>query len=261
MKNNLLAILLIGVLLTGAVAAEESYVEALQNLKTQVATSEKNIRDDIGSFNAAFQDTFRLVDDEISRLIVANAAMVGIIFAIMFLVYAKTTSRTKRDLQVLLAAHAKHIDTVVSKRLDDFESRIDNKMRARDPSTQSKLGSDFDGIVGALVETDAEFAPKRGRLARADGEMIPIDEAPKQEATEQAVPKEMPKERSIAVATSRAVEKIAEVEEAKLDKDGKVKILKDTTSPLNKVRKRLKRGILRLLGKGAPKEKIQEFKK
>jgi len=256
MSNKLFVLGILLVLLSTAVSAEETYVEALQSLKTQVTESEKGIRSDINSFNAAFKDTFRLVDDEISRLIIANSAMVGIVFAIMFLVYAKTTSRTKRDLQVLLAAHAKHIDMVVSKRLDDFENRMHNSMRARDPATQSKLGGDFDSIVGDLVEKDERFA-KRSKLS-GDVIPIPLDDVA---VVEERKPVAVKQDRSLTVATSKALERISAVEEATVDKDGKVKMLKETTSPLNKMRKRLKRGILRLLGKNKPTEKVQEFKK
>jgi hypothetical protein len=261
MSNKLVVLGILLVLLATCVSAEQSYVEALQSLKTQMSDSEKNIRDDINSFNGAFKDTFRLVDDEVSRLIIANSAMVGIVFAIMFLVYAKTTSRTKRDLQILLAAHAKHIDTVVSKRLDEFENRMVNNLRSRDPATQSKLGSNFDDVVGSLVDTDENFK----RRSKLSGDVVPIlleDDIVEHNTQISEEKKTNGKlERSLAVATSRAVEKISAVEEAKLDKDGKVKVLKDSTSPLNKMRKRLKRGLLRLFGRNKPKEKIQEFKK
>lgn len=261
MSNKLFVLGILLVLLSTVVSAEESYVEALQSLKTQVSESEKNVRADINSFNAAFKDTFRLVDDEISRLIIANSAMVGIVFAIMFLVYAKTTSRTKRDLQVLLAAHAKHIDMVVSKRLDDFENRMHNTMRARDPATQSKLGGDFDSIVGELVQTDERFSKKMSKLS-GDVVPIPLDDAEQGASiVEDKKPILVKHDRSLAVVTSKAVERFSAVEEATIDKDGKVKMLKETTSPLNKMRKRLKRGILRLLGKNKPTEKVQEFKK
>jgi len=261
MSNKLFVFgVLLFLLIPAMVSAEETYIEALQNLKSQVAESEKNVRADVDSFNAAFKDTFRLVDDEISRLIIANSAMVGIVFAIMFLVYAKTTSRTKRDLQVLLAAHAKHIDMVVSKRLDDFENRMHNSMRARDPATQSKLGGDFDSIVGDLVEKDDRFAKK----SKLSGDVIPTpldDIEHGASIIEDKRPIPIKQERSLTVATSKAIERISAVEEATIDKDGKVKMLKETTSPLNKMRKRLKRGILRLLGKNKPTEKVQEFKK
>lgn len=252
MANKLIVLGILSILFISTfVSAEVSYVEALQQLTAQTTASEKNIRADINSFNAAFKDTFRLVDDEISRLIIANSAMVGIVFAIMFLVYAKTTSRTKRDLQVLLAAHANHIDAVVVKRLDEFENKMDSRLRARDPVAQSKLGSDFDSIVGTLVETDVDLV----RKVKLTGDVVPVPLDDVKVATDGQETK------SLAVITSRAIKKISAVEEPKIDSDGKVVMLKESTSPLNRVRKRLKRGLLRLLGKNKPTEKVQEFKK
>ena len=228
------------------VSAADTYVESLQKLNEQVATSEKNIRDDINSFNAAFKDTFTLVDNEISRLILANGAMVGVVFAIMFLVYAKTTSRTKRDLQVLLSAHAKHIDNMISNRLNEFELRMDNKLRARDTNTLSKLGGEFDSMVGSIVESDETMTRRR-----PEKETKTALEEPK-------VAENKPTEKKNGVERISAA--IKTIEPA-VDKDGKVKILKEQTPSSNRFLKRMKRGVRRLLGKDKPKEKIQEFKK
>lgn len=251
----LLVLLFVTAYLSTCVSAEDTYLESLQAIKTQIATSEKNVRDDINSFNAAFKDTFRLVDDEISRLILANGAMVGVVFAIMFLVYAKTTSRTKRDLQVLLAAHAKHIDNVISTRLDEFESKIDAKMRARDTTTLSKLTGDFDSVITGMVDSNADYGRKRSRLE--ESKASEQRDLPEGMQEMDSVPKDT------RMQTMKALAKQASaVEEAMVDsKDGKVKILNQSTSPLNRIKKRLRRGLLRLIGKSTPKEKVQEFKK
>lgn len=231
------------------VSAADTYVESLQKLNEQVASSEKNIRDDINSFNAAFKDTFTLVDNEISRLILANGAMVGVVFAIMFLVYAKTTSRTKRDLQVLLSAHAKHIDNMISSRLNDFELRMDNKLRARDTNTLSKLGGEFDSMIGNIVDSDDTMTRRR-----PDKESKTALEEPK---VEDSKPAEKKPSQNGMERISAAIKTI----EPTVDKDGKVKILKEQTPSSNRLLKRLKRGVRRLLGKDKPKEKVQEFKK
>jgi hypothetical protein len=239
MKNKIFAFLLLGVLFVGGVCAADSYVESVQKLTDQVSQSEKNIRDDINSFNAAFKDTFRLVDDEISRLIMANAAMAGIIFAMMFLVYAKTTSRTKRDLQVLLAAHAKHVDNLVSSRLDEFEGRMDARFKARDTGRLSKLGSEFDMIVDGMVKTDDNYT-RRSKLEAPEEGRKPIE----RESKEQEEKNEL-----------------MVLDEPKVDKDGKAKLRDKPSLPGTIVLRRLKRGFLRLLGKNKPRESVVEFKK
>jgi len=257
-SNKIFSVLLVALFVAGGFSTfvcaqqQDTYLESLQAIKTQIATSEKNVRDDINSFNAAFKDTFRLVDDEISRLILANGAMVGVVFAIMFLVYAKTTSRTKRDLQILLSAHAKHIDNLISTRLDEFEGKIDAKLRARDTTTLSKLGGDFDNVVSNIVDSDSEYG-RRSRLgAETEKETLP-------EGMQEL--EDVPKEAAIQTSMKALVKHASKVEEAKIDDDGKVKILKERTGPLNRVKKRLRRGLLRLLGRNKPKEKVQEFKK
>ena len=90
--NKIFGLLLIFVLMSGYVVCEDTYISAINNVHDQIIQSEQNIKKDIDSFQGAFTDTFKLIDDEISRLIFANAAMVGLVFAINFLVYAKTST-------------------------------------------------------------------------------------------------------------------------------------------------------------------------
>ena len=100
----------------------------MQKIREEQEKNKNEIISAVVSFNGAFQDVFRLIDDEISRLIYAMAGMVGAVFAIMFLVYAKSTSRYKRDMQLLLRAHAEHLDALIIARLDEFVSRLDSRM-------------------------------------------------------------------------------------------------------------------------------------
>jgi hypothetical protein len=253
-KSKIFQVLLVVLVLMAGVSsfvsAEDTYLDSLNAIKTQISSSEKNVRDDINSFNTAFKDTFRLVDDEISRLILANGAMVGVVFAIMFLVYAKTTSRTKRDLQILLAAHAKHIDNLISTRLDEFESKIDARFRARNTTALSKLGGDFDDVITNIVGSDGEMGRRRSRL----NEVVEVPQ-------ENHVVGEVEQKSIVSPAVIKQVKQLARVEEAHIGTDGKVKILKESTGPLNRMKKRLRRGLMRLLGMNKAKEKVQEFKK
>lgn len=235
MKNKLLASFAILVLMVGFSCAQSSdtYLETLQKINTKIDTSEKNVRDDINSFNEAFKDTFTLIDDEISRLIIANAAMVGGVFAIMFLVYAKTTSRTKRDIQVLLAAHAKHIDTLITVRLEELEMRIDERFKAKDTTTLSKLGADFDFIATGVFDEERKVAEtKRTSLSGASSE---------------------------TKIAPRKIEETIYTEEAKLEMFGMGVVSKGPSS--GGALKRMKRGFMKLLGRHKPKDVVEDLNK
>jgi uncharacterized protein YdaU (DUF1376 family) len=212
------------------VSAQETYIESIRKLNDKIDQSEKDVRGDISSFNEAFKDAFKLIDDEISRLLYGNAAMVGIVFAIMFLVYAKTTTKTKRDMQVLLAAHSKHVDNIVSARLDEFMSRFETNVDEKKGLT--RLNDD----IGSLIEQELKEVEQQTGVVQA------------------------PKRRSIQ-RLEESVGKMTHVEEAKVAKDGLVHVPRRQTTPLNRIKKRLRTGLFRLLGKKeVPKVKIQEFR-
>jgi len=241
MINKIIAVLILFTCIISYVSAEDTYLESLQRINSRIDESEKNILNDINSFNAAFKDTFRLIDDEISRLIIANAAMVGGVFAIMFLVYAKTTARSKRDVQVLLAAHAKHIDNLLTIRMDELDSRIEMKLRSRDTNTLSKLSDGFDECVKEVFKEEI-----------IDNKIDEINSV--------LVSSGKNKLAKSSKKPSRKISDIIEVDEAKVDIDGKASIIKNP-KPGNAVLKRFKRGFLRLLGKSKEKKEVVEFKK
>jgi len=253
----------------GFVSAEDTYLESLQKMRDQVAQSEKNIREDISSFNEAFKDTFRLLDQEVSRLIYANAAMAGVVFAIMFLVYAKTTSRYKRDIQVLLAAHGKHIDNIISTRLEEFEARMVGRERSKDVGRLSKLGGEFDMVISSIADEEG-FARKVKSLPETSlGDPLRergIEQRPAAVESKSVVQETVKKpEKKGLFAKLRFKETkhtVPIITEARIDEsDGKVRILDGPSTSGNKFLKRLKRGLMRLVGKKPQTQKVIEFKK
>ena len=210
-----------------------SYIEALAQVRDQVQTSEQNIIKDVDSFSAAFKDTFKLIDDEISRLIFANAAMVGLVFAIMFLVYAKTSSRTRRDMQVMLVAHSKHLDSVMSSRLDEFTRKIELMLEEKRKEDLSTLESLDDQIK------DLRSLPDMTDLDRKDRK---------------------PETSLEVVSKSRGIRDVMKVEEPQKDVDGKVLVPKIPSSPGSKFFRRIKLGMQRMMGMRKNKEKVDEFK-
>ena len=223
----------------GAVSAADSYIEALDGIRQQIQQSEQNIIQDVDSFSGAFGDAFKLIDDEISRLIFANAAMVGLVFAIMFLVYAKTSTRSRRDMQVLLVAHSKHLDAMISGKLDDFTRKIEMMMeekKTRDMSSLEALDADIkDAVVTGGME----------RKVR----QVAVSELDVQHESKLAVAK--------PVDRLRALVKEPEIQK---DKDGRVIVPKDASKPGNRFLRRMKLGILKLLGRKRQTEKVVEFK-
>ena len=266
-SNKLFALLVLSVFVV-SVAAEDTYIESLQKLRDQIALSEKNIRDDINSFNAAFKDTFALLDQETSRLIYANAAMAGVIFAIMFLVYAKTTSRYKRDIQVLLAAHGKYIDNIITTRLEEFEARLEARAKTKDVTRLNRLGGEFDMIVSEVVEKEeAERAPRRvASLEEPSASTIVAERkvVEKAQIVETAKKPEVVEEKKSWFSKfkfKKSTQEMPRLIEAKIDSDGKVKILKEPSAPGMRFLKRLRRGLRRLLGKNKQTQDVKELKK
>jgi len=265
--KNIIGVLVLFVFLSGFVSCEDSYIESLQKLRDQITLSEKNIRDDVNSFNEAFKDTFILLDQEVSRLIYANAAMAGVIFAIMFLVYAKTTSRYKRDIQVLLAAHGKYIDNIITTRLEEFEARLDARAKTKDVTRLTKLGGEFDMIVSEVV--DKEEAERGSRMPTkledpvkhvAVAESKDVVKAPIIEAVK-AVEVAEKKSFLSRFKFKQSKQEMPRLLEAKIDSDGKVKILKGPSNPGMKFLKRIRRGLRRLTGKGKQTDEVKELKK
>ena len=240
--NKIFGLLLIFVLMSGYVVCEDTYISAINNVHDQIIQSEQNIKKDIDSFQGAFTDTFKLIDDEISRLIFANAAMVGLVFAINFLVYAKTSTRSRRDLQVLLVAHAKHMDNMVSSRLDDFTRNIGAMMEERKKQDMSTLESLDDQIKG-VVSSDLAVMERKQRI-----------QDPARHETKTSL-QENKQTRQIANINSLITE-----DEGERDADGKVLIPKKSSGPGFIFFKRIKLGVLRVLGRKSHKEKVDEFR-
>jgi len=220
------------------VLATETYIESMQKLREEQQESKKEIIAAVVSFNQAFKDTFRLIDDEFSRLIYSMVGLVGVVFSIMFLVYAKTTSRYKRDIQILMKAHSQHIDNLISTRLDEFVARLDARMMQESETTLSRLENDFDTIVNQMV-------PKQETIEQVQNDV------------EVAKPTTKP-DKIRRFDTIKA--KVSMVEEPKIEADGRVKVLSKRTSPLNRFKKRVRSGLRRLFGKKKETSDVKEFK-
>jgi hypothetical protein len=220
------------------VSAQDTYVESMQRLREEQQQSKKEIIGAINSFNDAFRDTFRLIDDEFSRLIYSQAAMVGIVFAIMFLVYAKTTARYKRDIQILLAAHSKHVDNLITTRLDEFVARLESRMKEDKSTSLSSFDVGFDELAEDVFRGQEKISRK--------------EEIPSREVSKPVTP---------ARRFEEIKARVTAIEEAKIDEDGRVKILKSPTSRLNRFKKRVRSGLKRLLGRSKEKKQVKEFKR
>jgi len=247
--GRVFAIFVLFLLFGGFVSALETYVEAMQKLREEQQESKREIIATVVSFNAAFKDTFRLIDDEFSRLIYSMAGMVGAVFAIMFLVYAKTTSRYKRDIQILMKAHSQHIDNLISARLDEFMSRLDNRMVEEKTSTLSAVEANFDELVRSAPPS---LLRKRAYVPPSDGDGV-VDEKPTSLS---------PKvEAGFASRFEEIKANVSAVEEATVDADGRVKVLSKPTSMLNRIKKRIRNGFRRLFSRKKETNSVKEFKK
>ena len=241
-KNKIFGLILIFICLSGLSVAQQTgdtFIQSLDGIRQQIKQSEDNIIKDVDSFQGAFSDAFALIDAEISRLIFANAAMVGLVFAIMFLVYAKTSTRSRRDMQVLLVAHSKHLDAMVSGKLDDFTRKIEMMMEEKKTRDMSSLESLDANIKDAVVTDGIERKDRKGAVSELD-------------VTHES-----------KLADAKPVDRLrALVKEPEIlkDKDGKVLVPKDASKPGNKFLRRMKLGILKLLGRKRHTEKVVEFK-
>lgn len=236
-KNKFIVLGLIFVMVCSFVSAQETYIESMQRLREEQQQSKKEIIAAVVSFNEAFKDTFRLIDDEFSRLIYSMVGVVGVVFSIMFLVYAKTTSRYKRDIQILMKAHSKHIDNMVSIRLDEFIARLDSRMLDERTSALSRVEGDFDSLMGDITNDKNNIS-----------EVMPIKKQIKN------------KNKTVKVKLDELKENISSIEEPMIDEDGSVAVLKEPTSRLNRFKKRVRSGFRRLFGKGPETIDVKEFK-
>ena len=237
MKIKLFIVCLVLFMFVSSVSATDSYIESMQKLREEQQESKKEIISAVVSFNAAFTDTFRLIDDEFSRLIYSMVGLVGVVFSIMFLVYAKTTSRYKRDIQILLKAHSKHIDNLVTTRLDEFISRLDSRMKQETRTALSRVEENFDSIVSDII--------------------------PPEEVVEQIV--EVVKQPSMLTSPRRRFDEfkatVSATEGPVVESDGRVKVLKKPTSALNRFKKKIKSGLRKFMRKDKETIDVVEFKK
>jgi len=240
MKNKFIMLGMFFVLLSSCVSAQDTYLESIQKLREEQQESKKEIISAVVSFNAAFKDTFRLVDDEFSRLIYSMVGLVGVVFSIMFLVYAKTTSRYKRDIQILLKAHSKHIDNLVINRLDEFVARLDSRMKQNTTSALSRVEEDFDSVVTDMLPPEV-----------VEQKVESVIDNPRIEQK----PKPVYKGRFEEVKAN-----VSAVEEPIVEADGRVKVLKKQTSIANRIKKRIKSGLRRIRGKDKETIDVKEFK-
>lgn len=242
-RNKFILLGLFFVLITSYVSAQDTYIESMAKLREEQQESKKEIIAVVVSFNDAFKDTFRLIDDEFSRLIYSMVGLVGVVFSIMFLVYAKTTSRYKRDIQILMKAHSKHIDTLISVRLDEFVARLESRMIQETTTSLSKVEADFDNIVSDILPPDV--------VEQNVDQQVEI-------VVKEQVPKPVPvhKKRFEELKAN-----VSAVEEPIIDDDGRVKVLNKPTSPLNRFKKRIRSGLRRVFGKGKETNDVKEFKK
>jgi hypothetical protein len=253
-KNKILLVGLLLFVCSHFVCAEDTYVEAMQKLREEQQEAKKEIIAAVVSFNQAFKDAFRLIDDEFSRLIYAMVGLTGVVFAIMFLVYAKTTSRYKRDIQILMKAHSKHIDNLVSARLDEFMEKMDSRLMEETKTALSKVESDFDIVMQDIVPPEPEPEPEIESVSEPE----PKSESKKEEKSKKK--KVKVKKEDQVERLKKIKEKFTKVEEALVDKDGKVPVLKEPTPPLNRFKKRVRSGFRKLFGKNKEVKDVKEFK-
>jgi len=158
----------------------------------------------------------------------------------MFLVYAKTTSRYKRDIQILLKAHSKHIDNLVINRLDEFVARLDSRMKQNTTSALSRVEEDFDSVVTDMLPPEV-----------VEQKVESVIDNPRIEQK----PKPVYKGRFEEVKAN-----VSAVEEPIVEADGRVKVLKKQTSIANRIKKRIKSGLRRIRGKDKETIDVKEFK-
>jgi hypothetical protein len=265
--NRILGVFLVLAVFVGVVSSQETYIEAISSVREQVVQSEENVKKEINSFNGAFQEAFKLIDDEVSRLIFANAAMVGLVFAIMFLVYAKTSSKSRRDVQVMLVAHSKHIDNMVSAKLDEFTRRLEQMMEEKRRQDMSALESLDDTMKGAFTTDEMMTLGRRRRKSESVPEAVAqITEAVAQETSASNTVEMQPvkkKRRGLFGLFGRKEEKKEEiiypVPEQKV-KDIKTDVPREPSQPGSRFLRRLKRGLMRILGRSKHREKVEEFR-
>ena len=264
------SIIILGILLiylSGFVVGEDTYVEAIAKVRDQVVQSEDNVKKEINSFNGAFQDAFILIDNEVSRLIFANAAMVGLVFAIMFLVYAKTSSKSRRDVQVMLVAHSKHIDNMISARLDEFTRKLEQMMEEKRKQDTSALESLDDTIKGSFSSEEMMTLGRRSRRPESVPEAAAqISEAviEEEKSSQMVVMQPVKNKRGGLLGLFGRKEKKKEefvypIPEQKI-KDAKTDVPRAPSEPGSRFLRRLKRGFMRILGKGKTREKVEEVR-
>jgi len=264
------SVIILGILLiylSGFVIAQESYIEAISGVRDQVVQSEDNVKKEINSFNGAFQDAFVLIDDEVSRLIFANAAMVGLVFAIMFLVYAKTSSKSRRDVQVMLVAHSKYIDNMVSAKLDEFTRKLEQMLEEKKKQDMSALESLDDTLKGSFSSEEMMTLGRRRRTPESVPEAVAqITEAvvKEEKSSQMVVIQPIKKKRGglfglFGRKDEKKEEIVYPVPEQKI-KDVKTDVPRAPSDPGSKFLRRLKRGLMRILGKGKNREKVEEFR-
>lgn len=252
---RILGVFLVFSMVVGAGSAQETYIEALSGIREQVVASETSIKSEINSFQGAFEDTFKLIDDEISRLIFANAAMVGLVFAIMFLVYAKTSSRSRRDMQVMLVAHSKHMDNMISARLDEFARRMEMMYEERRKEQMSTLES-LDSTMGSLASLE-----RVDRRKKTDVPEVKIESVSSEIVAESAdvvEPVQQEKKRLFGFLGKKKPE--AMIKDTDRNSDGQVIVPKEPTKPGNRFLRRIKRGLMRILGRNTHTENVEEFR-
>ena len=256
--SRILGVFLVLMVMVGMASAQaqgDSYIDALAKIRDQITQSETNIIKDVDSFQGAFQDAFKLIDDEISRLIFANAAMVGLVFAIMFLVYAKTSSRSRRDMQVLLVAHSKHMDNMISARLDEFARRMEMMFEERRKEQMSTLES-LDDTMGSLASLERVDRRKKVEVPEVKNELVSTDIVAESVAVVEQVPQE--KKRLFGFLGKKKHEAVID----DTDKNSEVNVLvpKKPSEPGNRFLKRIKRGLMRILGRNKHRENVEEFR-